>query len=193
MCAALPSSVLCWGGNSNGQLGDSSDAGTATPSLVTGLGYTVELSATSYTTCSRGNDSSIHCWGSGQAGQLGDGMMVDSYVPVSVAGLGGTLAEVSAGEAHACGRTSSGEALCWGDNSEQQIGNSGAGAQISTPIGVSGLATGVVDIHAGRYHTCAITSGGATYCWGANNYGQLGIGTITYQPPITAPVQVVDL
>ncbi|HZT30283.1 MAG TPA: trypsin-like peptidase domain-containing protein [Bryobacteraceae bacterium] len=32
-------------------------------------------------------------------------------------------------------------------------------------------------ITAGTYHTCAVTAGGAGYCWGSNEYGQLGNGS----------------
>jgi len=32
-------------------------------------------------------------------------------------------------------------------------------------------------VSAGDYHSCAIATGGAMYCWGRNDEGQLGIGT----------------
>ena len=31
----------------------------------------------------------------------------------------------------------------------------------------------------GYYATCGVTTAGAAYCWGLNNYGQLGNGSLT--------------
>ncbi len=36
-----------------------------------------------------------------------------------------------------------------------------------------------VDIEAGEFHTCAIKRDGSVWCWGLNNFGQLGIDTGT--------------
>jgi alpha-tubulin suppressor-like RCC1 family protein len=43
------------------------------------------------------------------------------------------------------------------------------------------------NVTAGSSHTCALTSAGAAYCWGANDHGQLGDGTLTMR---TSPVLV---
>jgi alpha-tubulin suppressor-like RCC1 family protein len=46
----------------------------------------------------------------------------------------------------------------------------------STPVSVSGLG-GILSLVAGAYHTCAVASDGAAYCWGYNSDGELGDGT----------------
>src|SRR5690606_27764021 len=46
------------------------------------------------------------------------------------------------------------------------------------PVPVSGFSSGVEDVAAGYWHTCAIRSG-ALCCWGKNMAGQLGQGTTT--------------
>jgi alpha-tubulin suppressor-like RCC1 family protein len=47
-------------------------------------------------------------------------------------------------------------------------------------VAVSGGLT-FTSISAGRFHTCGVATGGAAYCWGANDVGELGDGTTTFR------------
>jgi len=172
-------SARCWGGNLLGQVGDGTTTPRLTPAIVTSLtGGLAEISAGRDHTCVVTAARAVSCWGSNDSGQLGDGISVIRSVPVSVSGLGSGAAAVAAGGKQSCARTAAGAAWCWGDNFYGQLGD-GTTLARTAPVAVSGLGTGVVALGVQQNHTCAIATGGALWCWGANAYGQLGDGTTT--------------
>ena len=86
-------------------------------------------------------------------------------------------------QGHSCALTTDGVVFCWGANSDGQLGN-GSNEDSDVPVPVKGLngadqLTNMKQISAGGRHTCALAEGGAAYCWGRNNYGQLGTGTFS--------------
>lgn len=84
------------------------------------------------------------------------------------------FASVSSGGIHTCALTTGGAAYCWGDNRSGQLGN-GSTTSSTTPVPVSGGHTfALISAGSDSAHTCGLTTAGAIYCWGQNNYGQLG-------------------
>src|SRR5437899_10867570 len=66
------------------------------------------------------------------SGQLGNGGSIDQSTPVRV--TGGPFASVTGGGSHSCGvRTSDSFVLCWGSNSNGQIGNGTSGGTVPVP------------------------------------------------------------
>jgi alpha-tubulin suppressor-like RCC1 family protein len=101
-----------------------------------------------------------------------------------VAGLSGVTA-IAVGGYFACALLSSGDVQCWGDNSEEELGD-GAG-DFMTAVTVAGVSN-VAAISVGENHACAVTAPGNVYCWGYNAYGQLGNGSTTTVSPPQGPV-----
>jgi alpha-tubulin suppressor-like RCC1 family protein len=172
--------VLCWGDNSFGQIGDATTTDRLTPVLVSGLssGVAAISISTDDHSCALTIAGAVLCWGNNFAGQLGDGTRTGRLAPVAVSGLSSNVAAISTGGIRSCALTTAGAVLCWGNNSLGQLGD-GTRTDRLTPVGVSGLSSGVTAIAAGSSHSCALTTAGAVLCWGLGSSGQLGDGTTT--------------
>ena len=108
-------------------------------------------------------------------------------VTVNAASGGLTFQSVSAGIFHSCGVTTAGEAYCWGIHGVGQLGDGiDTRSYVNVPVAVVGGLT-FQSVNAG-YHSCGVTTAGEAYCWGDNDYGQLGDGTGTDS---NVPVAVV--
>jgi alpha-tubulin suppressor-like RCC1 family protein len=144
---------------------------------VVGLGSGITAVAAGGThTCALTSSGGVKCWGLNIYGQLGDGTNIDRYTPVDVVGLGGGVDDVTVGYEHTCVLTSSSRMKCWGLNIYGQLGD-GTNIDRYTPVDVVGLMSGVAEVTAGSWHTCAVISNGGVKCWGLNDYNQLGDGT----------------
>lgn len=187
--------VRCWGGNVNGQLGDGSNSASATPVAVRdGAGNPfadfASVAAGGHHNCGLSLTGTVRCWGSNFFGQLGDGDGGDSATPVTLVGQTHVALQVAAGLDYACLLNDQGTVRCWGKNGHGQVGGNNNFTIAYVPITVSGLATNMVAVATGHFHACALDAAGAMWCWGRNDYGQLGAGSAGAD---SAPVAVSGL
>src|SRR5262249_32426858 len=143
-CALTSSSVMCWGANSAGQLGNGTTDDSSLPVGTMGNGYT-QISAGSFHTCALTTSGGVKCWGLNIRGQLGNGTTGPSSIPVDVTGLTSGAIQVRAGDAHTCALMASGGIKCWGWNSNGQLGDN-TNIQRLTPVDVFGLTSGMAQI-----------------------------------------------
>eukprot|EP00004_Rigifila_ramosa_P017481 TRINITY_DN4261_c0_g1_i13.p1 TRINITY_DN4261_c0_g1~~TRINITY_DN4261_c0_g1_i13.p1 ORF type:complete len:3428 (-),score=662.20 TRINITY_DN4261_c0_g1_i13:17-9130(-) len=144
----------------------------------------------------------LWCFGYNLDGQLGIGTTASvgalpSDMPVANATeIGGPFLAFVGGSSslHSCVITVNSTLRCWGSNSDGQLG-------IDTLANVGDLPGQMPPIDAfipnsvrfaalGRRFSCAVQVSGEIYCWGANNFGQLGFGNTS---AAARPVLVTDL
>jgi len=147
---------------------------TAFATVVAGSGYACALTP----------DGAAYCWGDNDRGQLGNGTTGRSWSPTAVEGSH-AFVSLTAGDRHTCGLAADGRAWCWGYNGAGALGTSAAfGDCGGEPCATRPVASGgslrfdviSASVGPGSSHTCGVTLDGHAYCWGRNDYGQLGAG-----------------
>ncbi len=181
-CAVLlDGRVQCWGGNSQGELGNGTYSGfptfgMPTPVSVSGISTAIAVAAGGQYTCALLSNGTVECWGYNGYGQLGNGTVGgNSSLPVAVSGVSTAIAVAAGGWGHSCALLWNGTVQCWGKNIYGELGD-GTTTDSPVPVFVNGISAAKA-ITSGWDHTCALMSNGTVQCWGANGNGQLGNGT----------------
>lgn len=187
-CARLSSlAVVCWG-----ELIDAQGSPYITPLATAVPNFEARsISAGAGHSCALTKDYGVACWGRNDSGQLGDGTSQASATPVTVSGFDLGAGQVAAGGGeldgqlvgHSCAIDRSSQVVCWGRGTEGQIG-AGIGTDMEAPQVVllarvfdandQPSLSDVVQIDLGAFHSCALGSSGAVYCWGDDDDQQLG-------------------
>jgi alpha-tubulin suppressor-like RCC1 family protein len=178
--------LWCWGFNTTGQLGNGTDNESYYAQLVktnasTNLANVTKVSLGLQSTCAIASGT-VYCWGNslyGESGYIG----IKTYANMIKDDLGVPftgVSEISVGQRHSCA-IKSGNVWCWGLDTSGQLGNDDVRINQLYPVLVKKFdgttLNDVAHISNGQFHTCASTTAGEAWCWGAGESGQLGDGT----------------
>jgi alpha-tubulin suppressor-like RCC1 family protein len=191
--------VLDWGMNWNGMLGDGTvstfppddpytngNNDRHTPIQVHGpdnTGFlraiTVIMGGESHNFALK-SDGTVWSWGWNGFGQLGDGTYTDRYTPVQVSRLTAVTSLGGRGY-HSLAVRQDGSVWAWGLNTSGQLGD-GTITNRNTPVQVIGL-SGVLSVTGGYQHSLALMPDHTLRAWGLNSAGELGDGSaLAYNP-----------
>ncbi|MEM7246943.1 MAG: HYR domain-containing protein [Acidobacteriota bacterium] len=180
--------VLAWGFNSSGQLGDCSVTQRELPTKVRDSGcggsFVGNIAIAAGDEHSLVLDADLDAWSFGRniVGQLGDGSGVAfSTAPVQVVDTAlGDVHAISAGGRHSMALDSALEAWSWGSNASGVLGAGSGVASSNVPVPVvSGSLSPVALVDGGGFHSLALRSDDTAWGFGANGSGQLGDGSTT--------------
>lgn len=159
--------VRCWGNlndGSTGALGDGTGIDSPTSAVdVAGLTDAESVSVGGIRACAVRTGGGVRCWGSGHGVVPVDLMGADSQSVSDVV-------QVVTGEAFACVLRGDATVAC----------SQTRGGPIPTTV-MPGLPP-VASLASGRWHACAVGFDSALFCWGLNQYGQIGDGTFVDRP-----------
>ena len=171
----------CWGASTQGQIGDGTVATKWSPTRIGSLGGWRDVAAGFEHTCAvRDGDGGreLYCWGRNDGGQLGVPGDADALTPARVTAVPSPIA-VAVGDDHGCAIADldddgDGEMWCWGNGTQGQVGH-GDGKGRVDPMRVGPDGEPFTAVVATADASCALATGGARWCWGNNDEGQLGV------------------
>ena len=177
---SLTGQVFCWGTNLAGQLGDSTTMNRTVPVRAGEIADAVAVSTSSSATCALRETGEVSCWGAGQALGVGRTDAEAEPSPQVVVGLTDAieLDGASFGATTCAIRGPERRVACWGWDIAALAETGDVSSSLAPlPVDVPGL-RGVADLAVGGFHACAVLEDGSVSCWGDNDYGQLGDGTM---------------
>lgn len=145
-----------------------------------------------------GAGGALSCWGDNYNGEIGDGTSGNVVSAPALVSIPNNEAIVSAavGRYFTCAASSAGKVYCWGSNGRGALGDASIQTVFAFPNAVPGVSA-AVEVAAGEAHACARRSDQTVVCWGANDSGQVGDGTLDdatsakQVPGLTGVVQIV--
>src|SRR5665213_2705019 len=162
-----PGSVLAWGYNGYGELGNGTITSSNVPVAVSAgaipPGTTItQIAAEGDRSLALSSSGQVYAWGYNGQGELGDGSTTNSDTPVAVsAGAipgGTTITQIAGGGSHSLALSSTGQLYTWGLNVYGQLGD-GTTTNSDVPVAVSAGAipagATITQIAAGALHSLA--------------------------------------
>ena len=195
-CAINTSGLAkCWGVNAAGELGTASYQQIRfDPNLVSGDHIFSQIASGVRFSCGLDSVGAMSCWGLANEGQLASTSFQNctaginnfqcSPTPIA-ANTPLRFSRIELGGTFGCGLTTAAALVCWGGNSEGQLGI-GTFTGSAAPIAVQGTGTWQA-FATGVSHACGIKAG-AALCWGLNSTAQLGTGSKEFANSTPQPV-----
>jgi alpha-tubulin suppressor-like RCC1 family protein len=181
--------LLTWGDNTSGQLGNNTSTARSTP-VTTFAGGTdwKQVSGGYRYTAAIKTDGTLWTWGRNTSGQLGNNTIINRFTPVTTFAGGTNWKQVSGGYGHTAAIKTDGTLWTWGANTSGELGRNPDTSSRLTPVttfagGTNWADTATTDpaelytLSCGGRHTAAIKTDGTLWTWGLNGYGQLGDNT----------------
>lgn len=162
--------LMCWGNNQRGSIGDGTTSQFSSPVRVAGIGDALDVGTGEFHSCALRSDHTVWCWGSDMAQAIGPGPA--HLTPRAVPGVSGAR-QLGVSQLFTCARLMDGTAVCWGNPSAG--GNTSAGNYGPNPVAIAGT-RGSIDLRVSERAACVRFADGRIACWGANS-GELGDGT----------------
>ena len=175
--------LLAFGDNSKGQLGDGTTEHKDSPVAINGLSNIVQISA-SAASYAIDEDGRLWAWGSNNNGQLANGVKdSDAHpLPTQIA-IDEPVISVASGKGHAIALTESGKIYGWGLNFSSQVGMRPKDTSTAEEVWDADILSpkllpwfdDTIAIWAKGNQSFVKRSGGKVYPWGQNMMGTLGI------------------
>ncbi len=178
---ATDGTLWAWGSNSNGELARSpfSTSYSLVPVQIGASAAWDELAAGTLHVLGR-QGTALYGWGSNGNSQLAQGSSVGFVATPTRILSTQSISRLGAGDYHSFAITASGALYAWGMNVNGQLGgpNSGVAIGYASPTLVQTALAPWAEVDGAANFTLAKTANGRYYTFGANNLGQLGVGSV---------------